>query len=140
MKFMMIVKASKESEAGVMPSEQLLSAMGKYNEELMKAGVLLDLSGLQPSSKGVRIKFSGGKRTVIDGPFTEAKELIAGYWIIQVKSREEAMEWAKRIPAPQEGGDGEVEIRQFFELDDFGPSEAIDRMREIEKDLEKKKE
>src|SRR6202047_672619 len=98
MRFMMIVKANKESEAGIMPSEELLSAMGKYNEELMKAGVLLDLSGLQPSSKGARIKFSGGKRTVIDGPFTETKELIAGYWIIQVKSREEAMEWARRAP------------------------------------------
>src|ERR1700681_787088 len=99
MKFMMIVKASKDSEAGVMPSEELLSAMGKYNEELMKAGVLLDLSGLQPSSKGARIKFSGGKRTVIDGPFAETKELIGGYWLIQVKSREEAMEWARRVPA-----------------------------------------
>jgi len=139
MRFMMIVKASKDSEAGVMPSEELLSAMGKYNEELVKAGVLLDAAGLQPSSKGFRIQFSGGKRTVIDGPFAETKELIAGYWIIQVKSREEAMEWAKRIPAPQEGGEGEVEIRQFFELDDFGSSEAIDRMRELEKDLEKKK-
>src|ERR1700726_4401301 len=99
MRFMMIVKASKDSEAGVMPSEELLSAMGKYNEELMKAGVLLDLSGLQPSSKGARVKFSsGGKRTVTDGPFTETKELIAGYWIIQLKSREEAVEWAKRAP------------------------------------------
>src|ERR1700745_3020298 len=100
MGFMMIVKANKDSEAGKMPSEELLSAMGKYNEELMKAGVLLDLAGLQPSSKGVRVKFSGGKRTVVDGPFTESKELIAGYWIIQVKSREEAIEWAKRVPAP----------------------------------------
>src|SRR6059058_4554735 len=100
MKFMMIVKASKDSEAGVMPSEELLSRMGKYNEELAKAGVLLDLAGLQPSSKGARIKFSGGKKTVIDGPFAETKELIAGYWLIQVKSREEAIEWARRIPAP----------------------------------------
>ena len=121
-----------------MPSEELLSAMGKYNEELVKAGVLLDAAGTPPSSKGFRIQFSGGKRTVIDGPFAETKELIAGYWIIQVKSREEAMEWARRIPAPQEGGD-EVEIPQFFELDDFSPSEAIDCMRELEKDLEKKK-
>ena len=128
MRFMMIVKASKDSEAGVMPSEGLLSAMGKYNEELMKAGVLLDLAGLQPSSKGARIKFSE-ERTVIDGPFAETKELIAGYWIIQVKSREEAMEWAKRVPAPHEGQEGEIEIRQFFELDDFGPSEAVDRAR-----------
>jgi hypothetical protein len=139
MKFMMIVKASKESEAGIMPSEGLLSAMGKYNEELMKAGVLLDLAGLQASSKGARIKFSGGKRTVIDGPFAETKELIAGYWIIQVKSREEAMEWAKRVPAPQEDQEGEIEIRQFFELDDFGQSEAVDRARELGKELEQKK-
>jgi hypothetical protein len=139
MKFMMIVKASKDSEAGVMPSEELLSAMGRYNEELMKTGVLLDLCGLQPTSKGARIRFSGGKRTVIDGPFTETKELIAGYWIIQVKSREEAMEWARRAPAPQEGGEGEIEIRQFFEMDDFGPSEAVDRARELGRELEKKK-
>jgi hypothetical protein len=139
MKFMMIVKASKESEAGIMPSEGLLSAMGKYNEELMKAGVLLDLAGLQASSKGARIKFSGGKRTVIDGPFAETKELIAGYWIIQVKSREEAMEWAKRVPAPQEDQEGEIEIRQFFELDDFGQSEAVDRARQLGKELEQKK-
>jgi hypothetical protein len=138
MRFMMIVKASKDSEAGIMPSEELLSAMGKYNEELMKAGVLLDLAGLQSSSKGFRIKFSGGKRTVIDGPFAETKELIAGYWIIQVKSREEAMEWAKRIPAPHEGQEDEIEIRQFFELDDFGQSEAVDRARELGKELEEK--
>ena len=139
MRFMMIVKASRDSEAGVMPSEELLAAMGKYNEELMKAGVLLDGAGLQPSSKGFRIKFSGGKRTVIDGPFSEAKELIAGYWIIQVKSREEAMEWAQRIPPPHEGQECEVEIRQFFELDDFGPSDAVDRARELGKELEKSK-
>jgi hypothetical protein len=140
MRFMMIVKASKDSEAGKMPSEELISAMGKYNEELMKAGVLLDLAGLQPSSKGMRIKFSGGKRRVIDGPFTETKELIAGYWIIQVKSREEAIEWAKRVPAPHgEGAEGEIELRQFFELEDFAPSEAIDRARELGKELEKKK-
>ena len=123
-----------------MPSEELLSAMGKYNEELMKAGVLLDLAGLQASSKGARIRFSGGKRTVIDGPFTETKELIAGYWIIQVKSKEEAIEWAKRVPAPHgEGEDGEIEVRQVFELDDFGPSEAVDRARDLGKQLEKKK-
>src|SRR5438874_13776086 len=114
MRFMMIVKANKETEAGVMPSEEILSAMGKYNEELMKAGVLLDLAGLQPTSKGARIKFSGGRPTVVDGPFTETKELIAGYWIIQVKSREEAIEWAKRAPAPH-GQEGEIEVRQFFE-------------------------
>src|SRR6202011_4182905 len=137
MRFMMIVKASKDSEAGILPSEGLLSAMGKYNEELMKAGVLLDLAGLQASSKGARIKFSGDKRTVVDGPFSESKELIAGYWIIQVKSREEAIEWARRAPAPHESQDCEIEIRQFFELDDFGPSEAVDRARNLGKELEK---
>jgi len=139
MKFMMIVKASKESEAGIMPGEDLLCAMGKYNEELMKAGVLLDLAGLQPSSKGARIKFSGSKRSIIDGPFAETKELIAGYWIIQVKSRDEAMEWAKRAPAPHEGQECEIEIRQFFELDDFAPSEAVDRARKLGKELQKQK-
>ncbi len=139
MKFMMIVKASKESEAGIMPGEDLLSAMGKYNEELMKAGVLLDLAGLQPSSKGARIKFSGSKRSIIDGPFAETKELIAGYWLIQVKSRDEAMEWAKRAPAPHEGQECEIEIRQFFELDDFAPSEAVDRARKLGKELQKQK-
>jgi len=138
MRFMMIVKASKDSEAGKMPSEEILSAMGKYNEELMKAGVLLDLAGLRPSSTGARIKLSGGKRTVVDGPFTETKELIAGYWIIQVKSREEALEWAKRAPNPYgEGQEGEIEVRQFFELDDFGPSEAVNRAREMGKKLAK---
>jgi hypothetical protein len=135
MKFMMIVKASKESEAGIMPSEALLGAMAKYNEELMKAGVLLDLAGLQPSSKAVRIRFSGNKKTVIDGPFAESKELIAGYWIIQVKSREEAIEWAKRAPAPHENQECEIEVRQFFELDDFKPSAAVDRHRELGKQL-----
>jgi len=135
---MMIVKASKDSEAGKLPSEELLSAMGKYNEELMKAGVLLDLAGLHPGSKGARIKFSGSKKTVVDGPFAESKELIAGYWIIQVKSREEAIEWAKRAPNPHEQ-DGEIEIRQFFELEDFGPGEAVDRARELGKELSKKK-
>jgi hypothetical protein len=114
--------------------------MGKYNEELMKAGVFVDGAGLQPTSKGFRIKFTGGKRTVIDGPFAETKELIAGYWIIQVKSREEALEWAKRVPAPHgENQEGEIEIRQFFELDDFAPSPAIDRARELEKELAKNK-
>jgi len=140
MRFMMIVKANKDSEAGKMPSENLLSAMGKYNEELMKAGVLLDLSGLQPSSKGVRVKFSNGKRTVVDGPFAETKELIAGYWIIQVKSKEEAIEWAKRVPFEpglQPGGEAEIEIRPFFELADFGKSEAVDRARELGKKLGK---
>jgi len=133
---MMIVKANKDSEAGVMPGEELIAAMTKYNEELTKAGVLLDLAGLHPSSKGARIRFSGGKRTVIDGPFAETKELIAGYWLIQVKSKEEAIEWARRVPAPHgEGADGEIEIRQVFELDDFGASEAVERARELEKKL-----
>ena len=139
MRFMMIVKANKDSEAGVMPKEELLAAMAKYNEELVKAGVLLDATGLQPSSKGARIKFSGGKRTVVDGPFAETKELIAGYWLIQVKSREEAIEWAKRAPmdAGNASSEAEIEIRQLFELEDFGPSETIGRARELEKELAK---
>jgi len=137
---MMIVKANKDSEAGKMPSEALLAAMAKYNEELMKAGVLVDLSGLQSSAKGARIKFSGRKKTVIDGPFAETKELIAGYWIINVKSKEEAIEWAKRVPNPHgEDQEGEIEIRQFFELEDFAPSAAIDQHRELGKELQKKK-
>jgi hypothetical protein len=140
MRFMMIVKASKDSEAGKMPSEELLGAMGKYNEELMKAGVLVDLSGLQPSSKGARIKFSGGKRTVIDGPFAETKELIAGYWIINVKSKAEAIEWAGRAPNPAgEGKESEIELRQFFEMEDFEPSEAVDHAVELGKELAKTK-
>ena len=141
MKFMMIVKANKDSEAGVMPDEKLISAMTRYNEELSKAGVLLDLSGLQPSSKGARIKFSpGGKRTVIEGPFTQTDGLIAGYWLIQVKSKEEAIEWAKRCPAPHgEAAEGEIELRQLFELDDFAPSEAIEDARKLEQELAKKK-
>jgi hypothetical protein len=133
MRFMIIVKATKDSEAGVMPGEKELATMAKYHEELQKAGVLLDGSGLQASSKGWRIKYSGGKSSVIDGPFTEAKELIAGYTLIQVKSREEAMEWTRRFPNPALGGkDGEIEVRQLFELDDFGPSEAVDRFRKMD--------
>ena len=141
MRFMMIVKANKDTEAGVMPDEKLISAMTRYNEQLAKAGVLLDLSGLQPSSKGARIKFSpGGKRTVIEGPFTHTDGLIAGYWLIQVKSKQEAIEWAKRAPAPHgEGAESEIELRQLFELEDFAPSEAIDRARELEKELANKK-
>ena len=140
MRFMMIVKASKDSEAGKMPSEELLTAMGKYNEELMKAGVLVDLSGLQSSTKGARIKFSGGKTTVMDGPFAETKELIAGYWIINVKSRDEAIEWAKRVPNPHgERQESEIEIRQFFEMEDFARSEAVDRAKELGKELAKTK-
>jgi hypothetical protein len=140
MRFMMIVKATKSSEAGVMPSEKLLADMMKYNEELVKAGVMLDGSGLQPSSKGARINFSGNKVTVTDGPFAETKELIAGYWLIQVKSKEEAIEWAKRSPNPAgEGVEGEIELRQLFELEDFSPGESIDKARQLEKDLAKKR-
>jgi hypothetical protein len=140
MRFMMIVKANKDSEAGVMPDEKMIAAMTKYNEELANAGVLLDLAGLQPSSKGARVKFSGGKRTVVDGPFAETKELIAGYWLIQVKSRKEAIEWAMRSPAPHgEGVECEIELRQLFELDDFGPSAAIEDARKLEQELAKRK-
>jgi hypothetical protein len=132
MRFMIIVKATKDSEAGVLPEEKVFAEMATYHEELQKAGVLLDASGLQPSSKGWRIRTSGGKRTVVDGPFTETKELVAGYTMIQVKSREEAMEWARRFPNPAvDGKDGEIEVRQLFELEDFGPSEAIERFREM---------
>jgi len=130
MRFMIIVKATKDSEVGVMPEEKLIAAMATYHEELAKAGALLDASGLQPSSKGWRIKYSGGQRTVIDGPFTETKELVAGYTIIQVKSREEALEWTKRYPNPYLK-DGEIEVRQLFELDDFGPSDAMERFRDM---------
>jgi hypothetical protein len=119
MRFMIIVKASPESEAGKMPSEKLLAAMGKYNEELVKAGVMLAGEGLHPSSRGVRVQFSGDKRTIVDGPFAETKELIAGFWLIQVKSKEEAIEWVKRCPNPMES-DSEIEIRQVFEAEDFG--------------------
>jgi len=119
MRFMVMVKANKDTEAGVLPSEQLLAEMGKYNEELAKAGILLAGEGLQASSKGARVRFSGDKRTVVDGPFAETKELIAGFWLWQVKSKEEAIEWAKRCPNPT-GQDGELEIRQVFEAEDFG--------------------
>ena len=135
MRFMMIVKASPESEAGAMPEEKVLADMAKYNEELVKAGVLLDASGLKPSSKGARIKYSGSKRTVVDGPFTEAKELIAGFWIIQVKSKDEAIEWAKRVPFE----DGEVELRAFFELEDFAPGPAIEHHRRVGEALDSQK-
>jgi hypothetical protein len=129
MRFMMIVKANKDSEAGVLPTEKQLAEMAKYNEGLVKAGVLLAGEGLQASSKGARVRFSGAKRTVIDGPFTETKELIAGFWLIQANSKDEAIEWAKRVPFE----DGEIEVRQVFELEDFGPSEAVEhhaRLRE----------
>ena len=132
MRFMILLKSDKNTEAGVLPSQELLAAMGKYNEELVKAGVLLAGEGLHPSSKGARVKFSGGKRTVIDGPFTEAKELIAGFWLIQVKSKEEAIEWVKRVPFTE--GEAEIEIRQVFEADDFGPA-LTPELREAEERL-----
>lgn len=134
MKFMVMVKADKNSEAGVMPSEQLLAEMGKFNEALVKAGVLLAGEGLHPSSKGARVKFSGSQRTVVDGPFAETKELVAGFWLLQVKSKEEAIEWIKRCPNPMEG-ESEIEIRQVFEAEDFGEAftpelrEAEERLR-----------
>ncbi len=130
MKFMVIVKASPESEAGKMPSEKLLADMGKYNEELVRAGVLLAGEGLHPTSNGVRVQFSGSKRTVVDGPFSETKELIAGFWLFQVKSKEEAIEWVKRCPNPMES-DSEIEIRQVVEAEDFG-AEFTPELREQE--------
>ncbi len=133
MRVMVLVKASKESEAGVLPGEELLTAMGKFNEELVKAGVLLAGEGLDASAKGARVRFAGTKRTVVDGPFAEAKELVAGFWIWQVKSMEEAIEWAKRCPNPQDGG-GELEIRRIFESEDFGPA-LTPELREAEERL-----
>jgi hypothetical protein len=130
MRFMVMVKANKDTEAGIMPSRELLAEMGKFNEELVKAGVMRAGEGLHPSSKGARVKFSGRKRTVIDGPFTEAKELVAGFWLLQVKSLEEAIEWIKRCPNPMEG-DSEIEIRQVFEAEDFG-AELTPELREQE--------
>ena len=130
MRFIVMVKASKDSEAGKMPSEELLGAMAKFNEELVKAGVMLDGNGLHPSSKGARVRFAGNKRSVVDGPFAETKELVAGYWIIQAKNLAEAVEWMKRCPNPHED-DGEIEIRQLFELEDFGDSAAVERHRKI---------
>jgi len=136
MRFMVMVKANKDSEAGVMPSKEMLEAMGKFNEEMVKAGVMLAGEGLQASSKGARIRFNQGKPIVTDGPFTESKELIAGFWIIQVKSKQEAIEWMKRCPPPMGNGAGELEIRQVFEASDFGAEftpelrEAEERMRE----------
>jgi len=132
MRFMIIVKATKDSEAGVMPEEALLARMGAYHEELARAGVLLDGSGLKPSRDGWRIHYDGERRTLTDGPFAETRELIAGYTLIQVRSREEALEWTRRFPNPAvDGGQAEIEVRQLFELEDFGPSEAVDRMRDI---------
>lgn len=136
MRVMVVVKASAESEAGILPDEKAFAEMGKFNEQLMKAGVMLDASGLKPSSAGARIKFEGQKRTVTDGPFTEAKELIAGYWILQVKSREEAIEWMKR--APFDGG-VEIELRPYFELEDFAPGPLVDKAKELGRELAAKR-
>jgi hypothetical protein len=138
MRFMVIVKATKDSEAGAMPSEELLVAMGKFNEELVKAGVMLDGNGLQPSSKGARILFDGKKRTVVDGPFAETKELVAGYWIIQTKSLAEAIEWMKRCPNPHDESSA-LEIRQIFELEDFEQGEGIEIHKKLEQDMKNKK-
>ena len=132
-RFMVMVKANKESEAGEMPSQELLEAMGKYNEELVKAGVMLEGEGLAPSSKGARVRFSGSDRTVVDGPFAESKELIAGYWLWQCKSLDEAIEWVKRCPNPMES-ESEIEIRQVFEAEDFGPA-MTPELREQEERL-----
>lgn len=133
MRFMIMVKATEDSEAGVLPDQKLLADMGKFNEELVKAGILLAGEGLQPSSKGARVRFSGNKRTVIDGPFSETKELIAGFWLWQVKSKEEAIEWVKRCPNPMPG-ESEIEVRQVFEADDFG-AEFTPELREQEERL-----
>ena len=138
MRFMVIVKASKDSEGGIMPSEELLGEMAKFNEEMVKAGIMLDGAGLHPSSKGARIKIDGNRRTVVDGPFAETKELIAGYWIIQVKSKEEAVQWMKRVPNPHNEG-GEIEIRQLFELEDFGESPAIEHHRKLGEQIARNK-
>ena len=141
MRVMMMIKG--DQEPGELPSEELLAAMGRYNEELTEAGVLLDLAGLHPSAEGVRVKFSDGKTTVVDGPFTDAKETVAGYWILQVKSMDEAVEWAKRVPVEAAehvyGQESEIEIRQIFDLEELGVSPAIDRARELEKEPEKEK-
>ena len=138
MRFMILVKATKDSEAGTMPDPKLLEAMGKFNEELVKAGVMLAGEGLQPSSKGARVRFSGSKRTVIDGPFAETKELVAGFWLWQVKSKEEAIEWLKRCPNPMPG-DSEIELRQIFEAEDFGEA-LTPELREQDERLRQKLE
>jgi hypothetical protein len=129
---MILVKGNRDTEAGKMPDEKLIADMADYHEELVKAGALLDASGLQPTSRGWRITFSRGNRSIVDGPFAETKELIAGYTLIQVKSREEALEWARRFPAPHgDGAEGEIEVRQLYELEDFGPSELMQRFRDL---------
>ena len=140
MRFMVIVKADKNSEAGILPSQQLLADMGKYNEELVKAGVMLAGEGLQPSSKGARVRFSGDKRTVIDGPFAETRELVAGFWIWKVNSKQEAIEWLKRCPNPMPGTEPEIEIRQIFEAEDFAASDPTGELRKKEEELRKKVE
>jgi len=134
MRFMVMVKATQDSEAGKMPSQELLAAMGKYNEELVKAGIMLSGEGLQPSRKGARVRFVGDKRIVVDGPFTETKELVAGFWMWQVKSKEEAIEWVKRCPNPMPGSEAEIEIRQVFEAEDFG-EEFTPELRAAEEKL-----
>jgi hypothetical protein len=134
MRFMIIVKATKASEAGVLPDAKIMARMAEYHEELARAGALLDASGLQATSKGWKVRYSGEKRTVVDGPFAESKELVAGYTLIQVKSREEAREWARRFPNPAQGGeDGEIEVRQLFELEAFAPGDALERFKKMEK-------
>ena len=138
MRFMVIVKASKDSEAGKMPSEELLGAMAKFNEELVKAGIMVDGAGLQSSAKGARIKFSGDTRTVVRGPFPETNQLVAGYWIINVKSLDEAIDWMRRCPNPHEG-ESEIEIRQYFELEDFGDSPAVQHHKAVGDELAKQK-
>lgn len=132
MRLMILVKATAQSEAGTMPSERLMAAMADYHEQLAQAGVLLDASGLKPSKEGWRVRYAGnGQRRVVDGPFAEAKELVAGYTLIQVRSREEALEWSRRFPAPFEGIDCEIELRPLYELDDFAPSESVGRFRDM---------
>ena len=138
MRVIVMIRANEKTEAGVMPSEELLTEMGKYNEELVKAGVILAGEGLHPSSKGARVKSTKGKITVTDGPFPGSKDLICGYWLIQVKSKAEAIEWAKRVPfkhIPQNNGTGEIELRQLFELEDFGESPAVEHHRELSREL-----
>ena len=133
MRYMMIVKGNKKTEAGVMPTEQELAEMAKYNEQLVKAGVMLAGDGVKPTAQGTKISYNGSKRTVTDGPFTESKEVLAGFWIIQVKSKEEAIEWARRVPFTE----GEVELRPLFELEDFGPGEAVDHHARLRVEMEK---
>ena len=135
MRVMVLIKATKNSEAGVLPDEKLLSAMGKFNEELVKAGVMLAGEGLHPSSKGVRVRFAGGQKKVVDGPFAETKELIAGFWLWQVKSMDEALEWVKRCPDPMPGEESEIELRRVFDMEDFAPADPTGEHRAKEAEL-----